>query len=409
MTALFLCIATGMLLVALACIVLPLWRAARAPAGTQQKRQLEALRAALDAGVISADEYTAKRALLDALPADTAAAPTRSRSAFNALLAAILILPLGALGLYRYLGEPRALDPAAIAKAAPADHGPEMEQAIAGLEAKMKANPDDIEGWLLLGRAYKAQQRFVAARDALKSALDHAKDNPDVMVEYAEALALSSESHQLEGEPRKLLAQALAIDPASQRGLWLLGIAEYQAGNWQAAIDNWQKLEAQLPADSDVKRSVETQIAQAKLKAGMPTDNAPALASAAAAPTTPPTATDASGPHITVQVSLSPKLADKVSPDDALFVFAKAANGPPMPLAVKRLRAGDLPTTVVLTDGMGMMPSMKLSQFPQVILGARVSKSGNAIPASGDLQVLSAATPVGTMAPVSLVIDQVVP
>jgi len=188
----------------------------------------------------------------------------------------------------------------------------------------------------------------------------------------------------------------------------LLGIADYQAGNWQSAISNWQKLEAQLPADSDVRRSVETQIAQAKQKAGLPADSTPATADAAAT-TPPPTATDAAGPHITVQVSLSPKLADKISPDDALFVFAKAANGPPMPLAVKRMRAGDLPATVVLTDGMGMMPTMKLSQFPQVILGARVSKSGNAIPSSGDLQVFSAATPVGTTAPITLVIDQVVP
>ena len=110
-----------------------------------------------------------------------------------------------------------------------------------------------------------------------------------------------------------------------------------------------------------------------------------------------------------MEVALDPKLAGKLAPGDVLFVYAKAASGPPMPLAIQRMDAGKLPVAVTLTDGMGMLPSMKLSQFPQVVIGARVSKSGNAMPQSGDLQVLSQPIAVTTTASIKLTIDSVVP
>ena len=405
MNPLFLFLATAMLLVALACIALPLWRHARGPGAGASARQHAALQQALDAGVISAEEFAAKRAQLDAVPA--VAAQTRSRAAFGALLASLFLLPLGAFALYRLLGEPRALDPPNLSAATEGQHGPDMEQAIAGLVAKLKQSPDDIEGWLLLGRAYKTTQRFAEARDALKQAYDRAGDNPDVLVEYAEALALASPTRQLEGEPRALLERALRADPAQQRGLWLLGIADFQASRWSDAITHWQTLQAQLEPDSEVWRSVQTQIDQARTKGGLsapPSANAVGAATAAAtgARSNPPAA---DAPRLTVQVSLAPELAAQVAPDDVLFVFAKAASGPPMPLAVQRLRAADLPTTVVLTDGMGMMPSMTLSQFPQVVVGARISKSGNAIAQRGDLQSLSAPLDVHRSEPLPLRID----
>jgi cytochrome c-type biogenesis protein CcmH len=403
----FILLAALMLLAALAFLARPLWRSARTrlPA---QARQLDALRQALDAGVINADEYATKRAQLESL-APTTDAPARSRTAFVALLGVLLVLPGAAIALYTLLGEPRALDAANLVRAnttaGAGEHGPEMEQAIAGLAAKMQKNPDDIEGWLLLGRAYKSQQRFVEAREALKNAFERAKDNPDVQVEYAEALALATDSRRLDGEPRRLLELALATSPAHERALWLLGIADFQAEQWTQAIAHWQKLEAVLPADSKVLESVREQIAQARAKAGMPAQTAAAAAPDAPAQTAP-TATADAGPQLTVKVSLAPALAAKVSPGDTLFVFAKAAGGPPMPLAVQRLSASALPTTVVLSDGMGMMPNLKLSQFPQVIVGARISKSGNAVAQSGDLQTVSAPLDVKRTDPITLTIDQ---
>ena len=117
----------------------------------------------------------------------------------------------------------------------------------------------------------------------------------------------------------------------------------------------------------------------------------------------------AEGPHLTVKVELDAKLVAKAAPGDTVFVYAKAASGPPMPLAVQRLRVEQLPATVTLTDGMGMLPNMKLSQFPQVIVGARISKSGNAIAQSGDLQTVSKPLAVTTTTPIGLTIDQLVP
>ena len=159
MNPLFLFLATAMLLVALACIALPLWRHARGPGAGASARQHAALQQALDAGVISAEEFAAKRAQLDAVPA--VAAQTRSRAAFGALLASLFLLPLGAFALYRLLGEPRALDPPNLSAATEGQHGPDMEQAIAGLVAKLKQSPDDIEGWLLFDARQLIRQHLL--------------------------------------------------------------------------------------------------------------------------------------------------------------------------------------------------------------------------------------------------------
>jgi cytochrome c-type biogenesis protein CcmH len=110
--------------------------------------------------------------------------------------------------------------------------------------------------------------------------------------------------------------------------------------------------------------------------------------------------------RITVKVALNPKFKDQVGPKDTVFVFAKAAQGPPMPLAIMRLTASQLPASVTLTDGMGMVPNLTLSQFPQIVLGARISKSGNAMVQPGDLQTLSAAMTTAQTDPVQLTIDQ---
>ncbi|MGH8324498.1 MAG: tetratricopeptide repeat protein, partial [Steroidobacteraceae bacterium] len=202
----------------------------------------------------------------------------------------------------------------------------------------------------------------------------------------------------------------LKAAPDNQRGLWLLGISEYQQKKYDDAIATWQHLIGVLPKDSDIIPSVQHQIAQAQAERDGKAPPADDETTASAAPATPPaTSATAEGPHLTVDVALDPKLKDKLSPNDVLFVYAKAANGPPMPLAIQRMDAAKLPVTVTLTDGMGMLPNMKLSNFPQVVIGARVSKSGNALPQSGDLQVLSKPIAVTTTDPIKLTIDQVVP
>lgn len=410
MTA-FVLIAALMLAAALAFVLSPLLRGTRGNSAHDSRRLLALLDESHKNGILSDDEYAAKRAELGERLLGALDAPAPPRRDYNVAIGIALLLPLAAIVLYRMVGTPAALVPGAetTAQQAPADHGADMEQAIAKLADKLKQNPDDAEGWTLLGRAYEATQRFDEARDALKHAYDLAKGDPDVAVAYAEALALSSPTRRIEGEPRQILDTALKAAPDNQRGLWLLGISEYQAKQYDSAIAAWKHLIGVLPKDSDIGPSVQQQIARAEAERDGKPLPADAEETAQAAPAAAPTAAETSGPQLHVQVSLDPKLAAKLAPGDVLFVYAKAASGPPMPLAIQRMDAGKLPVTITLTDGMGMLPSMKLSQFPQVVIGARVSKSGNAMPQSGDLQVLSKPIAVTTTDPIKLTIDQVVP
>jgi cytochrome c-type biogenesis protein CcmH len=414
---LFLICAAAMLAVALVFVLVPLLRARSysASAATDARRLLDALNAARDNGILSEAEYASKRAeLADRLLGAIDAPPvTRSKTSFYAALGIALLLPAAAILIYRNVGQPGAIDntaPSADAQA-PANHGQNIEQAITGLQAKLQQNPNDVEGWALLGRAYEAMERFTEARDAMKHAYDLAPNDPDVTVAYAEVLALSSSDRRIEGEPRTLIENVLKTTPDHQRGLWLLGISDYQQKKYDSAIGYWNKLIAVLPKDAPTIKSIQAEIAKAEAARDgkAPPPDVEQTAEVPVAEAQPAAAADANGPHLTVNVALDPKLKSKASPGDILFVYAKAASGPPMPLAIQRLQADKLPITITLTDGMGMMPTLKLSQFPQVIVGARISKSGNAIAQSGDLQVVSKPMAVTTTTPIALTIDQVVP
>jgi cytochrome c-type biogenesis protein CcmH len=416
--AMFVVCVALMIAAALAFVLVPLLRH-RSHAADPSARRLRALDQALAAGVIDADEHARKREALLASAGD--AAPVRpSRSAFIAVLLVALLMPASALLLYRLVGTPQALDPANVAAATAGEHGLDMQQAIDALAARLAQQPDDVEGWALLARAYQATGRAQESLDAYRHAHELAKDNPAVTVEYAQALAVVSPDHRIAGESRDLLEGVLKKDASNQRALWLLGISDYQASHYDAAIARWNTLLPLLEANSDVAASVKQQIAEAEAMRDGKEPPAPSKPAgqeggqgiaASAAPTKDSVASGAAvdAPRLTVQVSLDPKLADKLDADATLFVFARAASGPPMPLAIQRLKASQLPLTVTLDESMGMLPNMKLSMFPQVVIGARVSKSGNAMPQSGDLQILSAPLDVHHREPIALTIDQVVP
>lgn len=422
MIALFIGLAALMVGAALAFVILPLLRHARGTAAPAARvRRLRALDAALAAGVIDDAEYAAKRAAPGAATGSGDRAAGRPpRTAFVASLLVALLLPASALLLYRIVGAPQALDAANLAAeeaAGRGDRGPEMEQAIALLVARLRQHPDDVEGWALLGRAYQATQRASDSLAAFKRAHEQAPGNAAVTVEYAQAVALAAPDHRIHGEARSLLEQVVAADPANQRALWLLGIGDYQDRHYDDAIARWNTLLPLLDAKSDVSASVKRQIAQAEaLRDG----NAPPVATGSATPpqpvgaaeTGPAPAADTpapAAPRLTVRVALDPDLRAKFDPDATLFVYARAASGPPMPLAIARLKASRLPVTVILDDSMGMLPAMKLSMFPEVVVGARISKSGNALPQSGDLQTLSAPLDVHRSEPIALTIDRLVP
>ncbi len=428
----FIGFAALMIAIALAFVLVPLLRdRSGAPTGADSARRLRVLDEALASGVLDENEYATKRALIEktSTPQPQPTARRRSRAAFAALLLVALVLPASALLLYRLVGTPEALDPANLAPPPGAQHtAAEMDQAIAGLAAKLKQKPDDAQGWALLGRAYQATKRPEESRDAFKQAHEHAPDDADIAVEYAQALAVAAPDHRLQGEPRALLESVLKKDPKNQRALWLLGISDYQSANYASAIATWKTLLPMVAPDSDVARSVRNEIADAEARrdgreppepeaapagAAESADTAPsAQQGSAAAPTQDAdsgAAPTSAAPRLTVNVTLDPKLKDQLDADATLFVFARAASGPPMPLAIQRLKANQLPATVTLDDSMSIMPAMKLSKFAEIVVGARVSKSGNAMPQSGDLQTLSSPIASSRSEPIALEINQVVP
>ncbi|MCE3002905.1 MAG: c-type cytochrome biogenesis protein CcmI, partial [Xanthomonadaceae bacterium] len=259
MTTLFLLLAAAMLAGALALVLRPLLR--RDAGDTDIARRLEALDRALAEGVLDEAEFGHKR---KALLAEQSAAPAASRPALLPVLAMALLLPLGSVLVYLTIGTPQALDPAlsAVAASGEAPHAggdgtPQMEQAIAGLEKRLEAEPDNVDGWMLLGRAYKTLQRFEPARDALKRAFDLKPNDPDVMVEYAEAIALADPERDIAGEPQALLEQAVSDNPKHERALWLLGIGAAQVGDYTGAIARWEALLPLLDAeDGEVRTQV---------------------------------------------------------------------------------------------------------------------------------------------------------
>ncbi|HEX7130009.1 MAG TPA: tetratricopeptide repeat protein [Rhodanobacteraceae bacterium] len=347
----------------------------------------------------------------------------RARMPFVVALLIAFALPPVALGLYAWIGTPNALNAPAV------DSGKiDFAQATAELRAKLQSSPDHPEGWLLLGQAYTAMNRPADARDAYGYALKLKPDDPDIMVAYAEADVQASDDHRIEGQSRKLLERAVALAPDHQRGLWLLGISDYQLGHFDDALAHWKHLLTLLQPGSGVANAVNGQIAMAQARAdGKTQAQAETIAQAVAAQASPRSrapaaATDVNaeagaskaGPSaaatsvaLQVQVKLDPKLAGKVSPGDTLFVYARAINGPPMPLAVARLKASALPTSVTLTDAMAMTPQLKLSAFPRVQVSARISKSGNAMPQAGDLEAQPAQVATDAKQPVALTIDRV--
>ncbi len=307
-------------------------------------------------------------------------------------------LPMTALGLYALVGTPAALNPDAVKSAARPQV--DLAAAVEQLQQRLEKNPDDLEGWSLLARARQAMDQPAKAVQAWERAVQLAPDNADVLVASAEARSLTTREHTVDASSRARLEQALKIDPRQQRGLWLLGISDFQQGRYAEAAATWQRLLAQVDAQANPKvaEAIRQQIQRARQAAMMPPSADSAASEAAAADRN-------KAASIHVHVSLAPDLARLADPSATVFVFARAADGPPMPLAVKRLTAAELPADISLTDAMAMTPQLKLSMFDKVTVSARISASGQADPQAGDLEAANKTISVKDKQPVTLTID----
>ena len=357
------------------------------------RSQLQELDADLAAGKIVADDHRRARAeiesrLLEDVVDESAPRPGASRALTWSVALAV---PLGALALYVAVGSPGAL--------LSLDERHEvtvqqLETMVARLAARLRENPDDTDGWKLLGRSYGALGRFPEATDAYAKAAVRAPRDAQLLADFADVLAMAR-GQSLQGEPEQLALRALEIEPGNLKALALAGSAAFERKDFAAAAKLWERMLAYVEPNSEDARSIQQNVAEARSLAGEPAKPEPKKPESKKAQAT----TGLRG-----TVSLSPKLKDQAAPDDTVFVFARAAEGPPMPLAVARVRVRDLPYRFSLDDSMAMSPALKLSAFPKVVVTARVSKSGAAAAQPGDLQGASA--PVANdAAAVSVVID----
>jgi cytochrome c-type biogenesis protein CcmH len=353
------------------------------------KDQLRELDAELAAGTLTADDHRRARLelearLLEDVPGvEVERAPARGRAA---ALAVGLAVPLLALGIYFVAGTPGALDPRQAVPTAD-----QIEAMVARLAAKLRENPDDADGWKLLGRSYAVMGRYADAVNAYAKAAERAPRDAQLLADFADVLAMYR-GQRLAGEPERLIQRALEIDPNNLKALALAGTAAYERQDYAKAAEVWGRMLPLVPSDSEDARMISENVDEARKLAGL----APGSKSQAKA-----------HPGVRGTVRLSPKLRKDVKPDDMVYVFARAAEGPPMPLAVLRARVGELPLQFALNDAMAMAPGMTVSAHSRVVVTARVAKSGSAKPAPGDLEGKSA--PVANDASgVNVLIDSVV-
>ncbi len=293
-------------------------------------------------------------------------------------------IPLLALALYGMLGPaelPEILaGQATLAEQTQRSHNgrqlPDVAKMVAKLEQRMKKDPENAKGWLMLGRSYMYMQRLNDAREAYKKSLMLDKNNPQTLTDYAEVLAMIRQGN-MQGKPTEYVFQALKLDPGLPKALWLAGAAKMQIKDYQGAIDYWQRLMQKHELGGKGALELQKRIDMA----------AQAMHDSGKQPKLKKTTTKLENKTtITVEVKLDPALASKTNPNETIFVYAKAVGGPPMPLAIVRKQVKDLPLKVILDDSMAMTPRTRLSSFKRVYVGARISKSGNARANAGDLQ-----------------------
>lgn len=317
--------------------------------------------------------------------------------------ALMLALPLAGLALYSLLGTPEAMNPQAAAAPQAQQAGAhetgaaQIEQMVAKLAAKLEAQPDDPTGWSMLGRSYHAMGRMADAAKAFERVGPALQQDATLLADYADVLA-SLAGGRTAGKPAQLIAQALKLEPNNPMAISLAATDAAQRGDKPAAIRHWEHLLSLMPPQSEDARWIQGQLAE--LRGG-------AMPAAPAAPVeeAPKVAVDTSK-AVSGSVVVAPALAARVQPDDTLFLFARAESGSRMPLAIQRLRAGQLPLNFQLDDSMSMSPAATLSGAQKVIVEARISRSGTATPSSGDLFGLSAAVAPGKSG-LQIVIDQV--
>jgi cytochrome c-type biogenesis protein CcmH len=352
-----------------------------------------------------------ERRLLDEVDV-TEVAISKSLPDRRLALILLVILPLAAVLLYLKLGNPASITipatspMATVAKGSTqpsAEHNVmagDIEPLLDALKSKLEKNPGDGVGWALLARSYVELRRHADAVPAYEKAVKVISDDPQLLADYADALAVVN-GYKLTGKPEALVNQALKLDPHHVKALMLAATAAFDRKDYKHAIGLWERLQQDLPAGSELLPVVKASLDEARALSGE-------KAASSSAQTSPSVQKVVSSVGVSGVVRIAPALAGKLDPSATVFVFARATQGPPMPLAIVRTTAHDLPYAYHLDDSSALMPDRKLSQASEVVLVARISKSGDAKPQAGDLQGISAAVKTNGGV-VDIEINQVVP
>ena len=382
------------------------------------KERMSELKNELEAGTLSKETYEEtleeleKGLLIDVADVDGTAASISAAPAGKMIMIALVVLvPLLSFGLYDLLGSPQYLD-----VAGPGNHSsmssntsvpstakelPSMEEMIVGLKKKTAENPDDPNAWYLLGRLYAATEQFPLSVEAYEKLVVVSDRQATALVVLADSLAMT-QGGKLAGRPISLVKEALEKEPAHTTALWMAGQAAADQKQYLEAIDYWQRAAQGLQDDKEMLAELRTMI-----------DEAVVLAKGAgmevADVSLPSLPEPLPGNSISIEVTIDPSLLQQIGENDVLFIFARAVSGPPMPLAAIKRQARELPVSIVLDDSSLLRPGTSLSQFEQLKLGARVSRSGQPVAQSGDLQSTVQVVDLGSKEAVLLHIDQRVP
>lgn len=367
------------------------------------RRSLEDNDAELRAGAIDRDQWESarreiERRVVEESPVTDGTEPVAAagRSPRIALLLAI-VLPVAAVALYIAVGEPRAISGKPPVQEEAAAHAVENDriQAMAeGLAKKLASAPEDAEGWAMLGRTYAYLGRLQEAMYAVEEAMKRRPEDAHLLADYADMYAATKGGGSLAGEPEKFIKRALALDANQPKALALAGTIAFQKKDFATAARYWERALAVMPEDSGFAKQIAAGLAEARVAMGQPRSTAVPSAPAKASPAKGAASAAAGGVAagtVSGTVTLAPELAKRASPGDTVFVFARPPEGGP-PLAVIRTKASELPLKFRLDDSMGMGSGNTLSSAPQVVVTARVTKTGNVMPQSGDFEGVS--TPV---------------
>ncbi|MGD9169313.1 MAG: c-type cytochrome biogenesis protein CcmI [Candidatus Thiodiazotropha sp.] len=429
---LFWIIVAGFTLLAMGFVALPLMRKQVTSGITSDelnlavfKQQLAELDNDLASGVLDQARYdAARRDLEKELLSDISEEkqPGESKNSGQIMAWSALVTPLAALLIYQFIGSPEIIThladqpPGAPPTASSqtqsqgrsTENLPPMEELVKRLAAKLKEEPDNLEGWIMLGRSYTAMNDPSAAIDAYQRAMDINDKHVGLLLAYAQTIA-SNSGNDFTGRAAPMVEKAFQLEPDNPNALWTAGILAYQRTDYQDAVDRWSKLRGMLKPQSNEIEAVNEALDDARAQLGLPTEESELPNIVQAEKPMPEKAGATGDKSIKVEISLSPEIEDKVKPDDLLFIYAKAMSGPPMPLAAVRKRVSDLPISISLDDSMAMMPQMKLSEFAQVLVGARISLSGSPSAQSGDLEGEISAVSPGQSETVKVVINSVHP